>query len=247
MRYEKDDNGIEYSFPPPSSVLCERGLEIVDHLNKTIELKHKVELRNDHTVETFQKELKLLIEENSKLKKMNQEIEDRYNTDTTALLELCEELRKELLTFDPMFKGPTKYTEMTTNLKRKSIKEKTIKEKEQSNLKEEPKKTVENEEYIKIIEQLTKERDQWKQKALELQVDCLAKTKTTEDNVKLEKYEKELKALKDYIQQLETQHPIVLKQQQTEPDLTTTQQQVDDQNDEKRLQNVDDQWRRMTQ
>jgi len=96
LRYSKDPNGYEYYGYTPLQTLQRRANEIIADMNKMQEVKALSESKNEATVQTFQREFKNMWEEIQKLKKQNEELEEKYKHDTAALLDMCEKQKEEL-------------------------------------------------------------------------------------------------------------------------------------------------------
>ncbi|EFC43042.1 myotubularin-related [Naegleria gruberi] len=96
LRYAKDPNGYEYYGYTPLHTLQIRANEIIADMNKLQEIKALSESKNEATVQTFQREFKNMWEEIQRLKKKNEELEEKYKRDTEALIDLCEKQKEEL-------------------------------------------------------------------------------------------------------------------------------------------------------
>lgn len=150
----KEPTGPMIKFERPELVINDRGISLLEYIQK-------MEVKNEATVSTFQRELKSMWIQIDDLKAKNNDWKMRYETDITQLLELCEQQREEL----------SKWTNEPTNTTAKI------------HLFSNPvsldglsdKKEIGTSNSNKELEEMKKERDEWKQKALHLQVEVLAK------------------------------------------------------------------------
>lgn len=95
LRFSKILAAQEYS-KDPSLVLMDRGFDILDEINK-VEETYQTELRkNEATVATFQREFKSLLVEMEQVKRDKQTLQEKYDHDTAALLDMCEKQKEEL-------------------------------------------------------------------------------------------------------------------------------------------------------
>jgi hypothetical protein len=76
--------------------LQERGVSLIKEINNKNKQKNENEKLNEETVNTFQFEFKNMTEEIKKLKSENLEWMNKWNNDTTSLLNLCEKQKIEI-------------------------------------------------------------------------------------------------------------------------------------------------------
>ncbi|KAF0979252.1 hypothetical protein FDP41_001595 [Naegleria fowleri] len=196
LRYAKDPAGYEYFGYTPLHTLQIRANEIIADMNRMQEIKLLSESKNEATVQTFQREFKNMWEEIQKLKKKNEELEEKYKHDTEALVDICEKQKEEL----SLYSRTSSTDQILESIKKKE--NTPVKEKEEPT-------TLSNLENRKNsepgVEQLKKEIEEWKEKVSQLQLELLNTTKpsTTAVNGNNSQQQSEIEKLKSYITHLE--------------------------------------------
>ncbi|KAG2379306.1 hypothetical protein C9374_007445 [Naegleria lovaniensis] len=188
LRYAKDPAGYEYFGYTPLHTLQIRANEIIADMNRMQEIKLLSESKNEATVQTFQREFKNMWEEIQKLKKKNEELEEKYKHDTEALIDICDKQKEEL----SLYSRTSSTDQILESIKKK---EKTpVKEKEEST-------PISN---SNLETNKSNEVEQLKEKVSQLQLELLNSTKpgTSVANGG-NNSQSEIEKLKSYITHLE--------------------------------------------
>ncbi|KAL9642592.1 hypothetical protein ABK040_011157 [Willaertia magna] len=197
LRYAKDPNGYEYYGSTPITKLQSRADQILLDITKLQEVKSLSESKNEATVQTFQREFKNMWEEIQTLKKKNSELEDKYKQDTEALLDLCEKQKEELQVLNKSKRHGMMLLEDNSDKKEEPLIDNTTILNNNTSI------TINggnnNNEKNDDLDQVKRERDIWREKAVQLQLELLNNKPTTSSNSNNSEVEK----LKQYIRSLE--------------------------------------------
>jgi len=189
LRYAKEPNGYEYLSPSASKILQSRGMAIKSELSQMNQYKANAEHTNETTVQLFQREFATMRHEIIELGKQKEDLKKQYEIQLLSYVELCEKQRKELSKWE---NATSTYVSQENNQKVEIHHNDNGSSEEQ---------TEEKTDKDAQLEEVASERDVWKKKALDLQVELL--NSKAVDNHADDDMQKEVAHLKQYIAHLE--------------------------------------------
>jgi outer membrane murein-binding lipoprotein Lpp len=195
LRYCKDPLGYEYYFPEQSHTLHRKAMDYLSDMNVMQDFKLRTENKNENTIQTFQKEFRNMYQEIDILKGKCEEWRMRYETDTGALMDICEKQKEELHRWSGGLPNTT--IPLETPQPRETVQTK----------KQVESRGTDQGEKDESIETIKRECESWKQKCLELQVEVLQKKRTQtlqgDNNTEIDK-DQEMDKMKKYVLQLQS-------------------------------------------
>jgi hypothetical protein len=204
LRFSKEPNGYEYYFPDSDRLLHHRAMDFLRDVQQMQEYKNRAESKNEATVMTFQREFKSMWEQIEILTKKEMEWKLRYETDTNSLLEMCEKQRDEL----SKWRNTSVEAEQIRNiqsihdaqLQQSSSSTSSSSETNKDNNTSETTEKQKKDDTDENVESLVRDRDNWKKKALDFQVELLNMKNQSTPKSK----DEEITRLQQYISHLES-------------------------------------------
>ncbi len=174
LRYAKEPNGYEYHFPSGSKILQAGGMAMRAELNQMNQYKANADLTNETTVQLFQREFANMRQEVLALIKQKEDMKIQHEHERSSYIELCEKQRKELSKWESLSQNGSLPSPVLRVDQQKSEEQQRDVTHSTSSTTDDQASHQEKTDKDALLEEITNERDVWKKKALDLQVEIMS-------------------------------------------------------------------------